>query len=225
LFSIYVSLFYSLDISVSDKINITMVNVKIRILHTSLIKQNITFVLSFVDKNRRKTAEKFVHEKDKLLSLGAGFLMKKYLPEGEIEVKESGKPYLENGPFFNVSHSEDYVVFASDESREVGVDIEKINENKIDGIRYVLDEEENKIEDINALFQVWSNKESLVKCISYELKNIKDVKGIPLEGKRIVDEESYYTKSLIFNGYSLSLTLKGEEPFNIEIINLNSLED
>ena len=202
-----------------------MVNVKIRILHTSLIKQNITFVLSFVGENRRKMAEKFVHEKDKLLSLGAGFLMKKYLPEGEIEVKESGKPYLENGPFFNVSHSEEYVVFASDESREVGVDIEKINENKIDGIRYVLDEEENKIEDINALFQVWSNKESLVKCISYELKNIKDMKGIPLEGKRIVDEESYYTKSLIFNGYSLSLTLKGEEPFNIEIINLNSLED
>ena len=45
---------------------------------------------------------------------------------------KSGKPYLENGPFFNVSHSEEYVVFVSDESREVGVDIEKINENKKD---------------------------------------------------------------------------------------------
>lgn len=208
-----------------DKINITMVNAKIRILHISLIKENLPFVQSFVDDNRRKKAEKFVHEKDKLLSLGAGYLMKKYLPEGEIKIRESGKPYLESGPYFNVSHSEEYVVFVSDENREVGIDIEKVNDNKIDGIRYVLNDEEKEINDTNTLFQVRSNKESLVKCISHELKNIKDVKGFPLEGKQIVDGESYYTKSLIYNGYSLSVTLKGEEPFDIKIININSLED
>ena len=128
-------------------------------------------------------------------------------------------------PFFNVSHSGEYVAFAFSKTSEVGIDIEKIDENKLDGIRYVLDEEEKKINDSGVLFQIWSNKESLIKCSSNGLKDIKKVKGLPLNGKRIINGQSYYTKSVIYNGYSLSLTLKQEEPFDIKIENINSLEE
>ena len=103
-----------------------MIEIIVRILHTSLIKQNLSFVLSYVDKTRKEKAERFRNEKDQLLSLGAGYLMKKYLPEGEIKIMESGKPYLPNGPFFNVSHSGEYVVFTSSNNSEVGIDIELI---------------------------------------------------------------------------------------------------
>ena len=202
-----------------------MVEVIIRILHISLIKQNLSFVVSCVDKSRKEKAERFVDEKDQLLSLGAAYLMKKYLPKGEIKIMDTCKPYLPNGPFFNVSHSGEYVVFASSNSSEVGIDIERIDENKLDGIRYVLDEEEKKINDSGVLFQIWSNKESLIKCSSNGLKDIKKVKGLPLNGKRIINGQSYYTKSVIYNGYSLSLTLKQEEPFDIKIENINSLEE
>lgn len=207
------------------RIKKAMIEIIVRILHTSLIKQNFSFILSYVDKSRKEKAERFKNEKDQLLSLGAAYLMKKYLPDGEIKILENGKPFLPNGPFFNVSHSGEYVVFVSSNNSEVGIDIERINENKLDGIRYVLSEEEKKINDSGLLFQIWSNKESLIKCSSNGLKDIKKAKGLPLNGLRIINEQSYYTKSVIYNGYSLSVTLKQEEPFNIRIENINSLEE
>ena len=202
-----------------------MVDIIIRVLHTSLVKQKLSFVMSFVDPKRKEKAERFVKEQDRLLSLGAGYLHKKYLPQGEIKVNESGKPYLADGTFFNVSHSGEYVVLVSHPSRDVGVDIEQINENKRDGIEFVLNSEEKKISDAGTLFQIWSNKESLIKCLSTGLKCIKTVSGLPLEGERSIDGESYFTKSMIYNGYSLSVTLKGKEPFNIKIEQVDILEE
>ena len=202
-----------------------MVDIIIRVLHTSLVKQKLSFVMSLVDPKRKEKAERFVKEQDRLLSLGAGYLLKKYLPQGEIKVNESGKPYLADGPFFNVSHSGEYVVLVSHPSRDVGVDIEQINENKRDGIEFVLNSEEKKISDVGTLFQIWSNKESLIKCLSTGLKCIKTVSGLPLEGERSVEGESYFTKSMIYNGYSLSVTLKGKEPFNVKIEQVDILEE
>lgn len=208
-----------------DKINSTMVEVIIRAIHISLIKQNHLFVVSYVDSTRKAKAEKFVNENDQLLSLGAGYLLKKHLPKGEIKTNTNGKPFLTNGPFFNISHSGEYVIFASHPTRDIGIDIEKVDENKLDGIRYVLDQEEEKESDINTLFQIWSNKESIIKCLSSSLKDIRDIKGLPLEGIRNIDGEDYYTKSTVYDGYSLSVTLKGREPFDIRIETINSLEE
>jgi len=199
-----------------------MIEIIVRILHISTIKQSLPFLLSYIDKNRKDKAEKLVNEKDRLLSLGAAYLLKRYLPKGEIKIMESGKPYLPDGPFFNLSHSGEYVAFVSLDSKDVGVDIERIDENKADAIRYVLDEEEKKIDDLPTLFKLWSNKESLIKCSSNGLKDIKSIKGLPLVGHRNLNGEDYYTESLVYNGYSLSVSIKGNEPFNMKIINIGN---
>ena len=196
----------------------------IYILNTSLVKENYSFVLSYISKNRREKAEKLINEKDRLLSIGGGYLLKKYLPSEEIKVSENGKPYLENGPCFNLSHSEKYVVLAIHPSFDVGVDIEKINGNKVDAIKYTLSKEEKNITDIDTLFQIWSNKESLIKCKSTGLKDIKNVNGLPLEGMRLLECEEYYSKSIVYDGYSLSISLKTNNPVKIKIIPLESLE-
>ena len=107
-----------------------MDEVKIFILHTSAIKSDYAYAFSFLEKNRQEKAEKYINEKDRLLSLGAGYLLKKYLPDGEIKYTSSGKPYLENGPRFNISHSGEFAVLAIHHTREVGVDIERIDEKK-----------------------------------------------------------------------------------------------
>lgn len=201
-----------------------MDNVTIYILNNSLVKDNYASVFSFVDEDRKEKANKIINERDRLLSLGAGYLLKKYLPKGEIKKTSSGKPYLVNGPLFNVSHSEEYVVLVFHHTRDVGVDIELINKTRLEAIRFTLCEEEKKITDLETLFRIWSNKESLVKCISTGLKDIKNVNGLPLEGSRVIEGEDYYTKSMIYDGYSLSLTLKGKEPFNINIKNISAIE-
>ncbi len=200
-----------------------MSTIDVYILHTSLVKEKYDFVFSFVEKSRQEKALKFAHEKDRLLSLGAAYLMKKYLPLGRIIENENRKPYLEGGPFFNISHSGEYIVFASHPTREVGIDIEQVIEDKVDAIKYVLTNEEKDLTDPVKLFRIWSNKESLIKCLSTSLKDIRSVSGLPLEGVREFDGESYFTKSTVYRGYSLSLTLKGKEPFELNIKPVESI--
>ena len=199
--------------------------VDVYILNTQLVKNNIDFVLNFVDEKRKIKALKFVQEKDQFLSLGAGYLIKKYLQYEEILETKTGKPYLKNGPYFNISHSGEYVVLVKHETREVGVDIERINETKLDAIRYVLSDKEKSVIDTNILFLMWSNKESLIKCLSSGIQDIKIVSGLPLEGARSINNENFYTRSQIFDNYSLSVTLKGSEPFNIAIKPIADLEE
>jgi len=206
-------------------LNIFMNEVVVYILNTHLVKNNLKFVLNFVDANRKVKALKFVQEKDQLLSLGAGYLVKKYLPQENISETKSGKPYLKNGPYFNVSHSGEYVVLVIHDSREVGVDIERINDSKVDGIKHVLSDKEKSVSDTNTLFLLWSNKESLIKCLSAGIQDIKIVSGLPLEGIRTINNEDFYTRSEIYDNYSLSVTLKGSEPFNIAIKPITSLEE
>lgn len=202
-----------------------MAEVIIYILNSVLVKENYSSILAFVDEKRRLKAERFINEKERLLSLGAGYLLKKYLPDGEIKTNDNGKPYLDNGPYFNISHSENYVVLAIDSTYEVGVDIEKIDIKKEDAIRYVLNEQEKDIDDLNTLFQIWSNKESIIKCVSTGLKDIKTVNGLPLNGVRNIEGEDYYTRSMIYEDYSLSITLKTNETINVVINRINNLEN
>lgn len=200
-----------------------MSTIDVYILHTSLVKEKYDFVFSFVEKSRQEKALKFAREKDRLLSLGAAYLMKKHLPKGRIIENKNGKPYLEGGPFFNISHSGEYIVFASHPTREAGIDIEQVREDKVDAIKYVLTNKEKNLTDPVKLFQIWSNKESLIKCLSTSLKDIRSVSGLPLEGVREFEGESYFTKSTVYRGYSLSLTLKGKEPFELNIKPVESI--
>lgn len=200
-------------------------NVDLYILHTSLVKENLSAVLSYIDKGRKDKAEKYLNEKDCLLSYGAGLLIKKYLPSGEIKETKNKKPYLENGPYFNISHSGEFAVLATCESCDIGVDIEQVNEKKIDAIKFTLCEDEKKINDVNDLFRMWSNKESLIKCMSSNLNDIRKLNGLPLEGCRSINGEDYYTRSMIYEGYSLSVTLHTNVDFEIVINRIDSFEE
>lgn len=197
-----------------------MDKVDLYILNTKLVLDKYDFVLSFVDPSRKEKALKYLNKKDRLLSLGGSYLLRRYLPKGNIKESINGKPYLEDGPYFNISHSGEYVVLAVHPFRDVGVDIQQINVDKIKTIKYVLNESEKDINDPETLFKIWSNKESLIKCMSSSLKDIKSINGLPLNGKRVFLNNSYYSASDIYDGYSLSITLKGESSFktNINII-------
>ena len=202
-----------------------METVNVYVISASLIKEHLSFVLSYVSKQRREKVGKYAHEKDRLLSLGAAYLLKRFLPSENIRETPNGKPYLEDGPFFNISHSNEYAVLAIHPLRDIGVDLERIDGKNIKAINFVLNEEEKGVFDTNILFQIWSNKESLIKCISTGLKDIKSVSGLPLEGVRVFNDESFYSKTMIYDGYSLSVTLKGIEPFNININYIEKVKD
>lgn len=190
-----------------------MQRITVRLIDIDFVRKNSEKILPVIDETRIQKANRFLQETDRLLSLGAGFLLSQYLPEKSFVFNENGKPYLKNGPFFNLSHSGDYAVLAVDGEREVGIDIQKIKEKDVSAIEYVSKEKLS----LNEMFRLWSNKESLIKCLGGNISLIKDAPGLPLIGARIFKDESYYTQSVLFEGYSLSVTLKGNKPFEIVI--------
>ena len=193
-----------------------METVTVHIINIDYVKKNFDTIKSLVSKERIKKAESFKYEEDQLRSLGAGYLIYKFLNNPEIKYKENRKPYIENGPYFNISHSGKYIVLVIHGSREIGVDIEEIDEKHIKTIKYVLSNEE-QTDDLNTLFQLWSAKESLVKCNSKGVGDIRKSVGSPLNGKKIYENEEYYVQTMIYNGYSLSVTIKGNEPFEMKV--------
>lgn len=127
------------------------------------------------------------HEKDKLLSLCAGLLVKRFVGD-DIKVGKYGKPYSESGKRFNISHSGDYVIIALSDF-EIGCDIEYEKEldyertGKIvfhkNELRKLSEADDKK----DYFYRVWTRKESFIKCIgkgfafkasSVDLSELKD---------------------------------------------------
>lgn len=129
---------------------------------------------------------------------------------------EYGKPYIQNNNiFFNISHSNDYVIVAIS-SKEIGVDIEKIRDTNLNTINqfatpkekeYVLSSDNNCY---SKLFEIYTLKEAYIKMKG---KNMNEVKNIEFEIKNnlaICSDSSINT--FLFNnikkGYIISICEK-----------------
>lgn len=125
--------------------------------------------MALVTEKRREKAQRLLKEEDRLLSLGTGLMLKTVLKissDDEIKYNEHGKPYLEHGAYFSISHSGGVAVLAVSES-EIGVDIEKARKPKMGIIcRCFTDEEaalaENSAESFTRL---WTQKEAVLKLL------------------------------------------------------------
>lgn len=139
-------------------------------------------------------------------------LLKNLLGEDTpILYKNSGKPYLENGMFVSISHTNNYIAISLSENRETGIDIETIS-NKVLRVKNKFISEDEPIDPQNEakhLLIHWSAKEALYKIIDRETKSLandilvssfcpKDsgqirIADVPLdqkyEGKYIVDSD------------------------------------
>ena len=90
-----------------------------------------------------------------------------------IEFRKSGKPYIEDGPYFNISHSKDFVALAVSSSLEVGIDIEYIDSKRnTDGLMKEVGSPEEllhykglaKEDKAGYFYKLWALKESCIKC-------------------------------------------------------------
>jgi len=87
-----------------------------------------------------------------------------------------GKPYLQNDSLdlqFNVSHSEDVAVYALTQKVEIGVDIQKIEEEYHDAVakRFFSEQEYTELcqlpesERSTAFCRLWASKEAIIKAV------------------------------------------------------------
>ena len=147
------------------------------------------------------------------------YLKRKYI--GEYSLNEYGKP-ISNKTHFNISHSNGVIGLAISPNKEVGLDIEMVKQEKEGIASYVNSSEELKnIKDSLDFFRSWTSKESLLKCLATGIKgDLKEVPAFPLNGKKTYAGVAYFSKNMTKEDYVISLTLLGEEDFEIDLINI-----
>jgi 4'-phosphopantetheinyl transferase len=80
-----------------------------------------------------------------------------------------GRPFLESGPDFSISHSGDYVICALDDNARVGVDIEEIRPVTLDDFQSQFHSAEWSIiqssgAKYHAFYRFWTRKEAVIKA-------------------------------------------------------------
>lgn len=142
--------------------------------------------------NEHARAARFVHEADRRRHLiGRGLLRLFLAPrlgcapaELPIQVSDLGKPYLEKGPSFNISHSGNIVLVALTSEGRIGVDVEAIRPirdlPRLARTTFVEDEvgrvlQFGEADRLRPFFRVWARKEAILKALGLGLTALNDI--------------------------------------------------
>ena len=171
--------------------------------------------LNFLAEKDLNTVNKYKPLETKKEKLASLYLKNKYI--GDYSYNEYGKP-LSDEKRFNITHSHSVVVLALCEY-DIGVDIERIEERKDNLAKYISTQEElDYIKGFREFFEVWTSKESLMKCIGVGIRcKVKEIPALPINGLKEYKGEKYYSKSLERDNFILSITVKNDTDFEIEI--------
>ena len=196
--------------------------VKLYVIDIELAYRHKKTLLESVSEVQKTKALKFKNEPDQIRSLASSYLMTK-LSKEPLQFNDMGKPFYQNGPYFNVSHSGQYIVMAVS-NKEVGVDIEENNDKDMSALIRIFNEAEAKmIKEHADFYYLWCAKESLIKCIGSSVSKIKEVPALPFNGVKSFKGQDYYCKTFIEDKHIISITRAGNEPFDIKIEKVNQL--
>lgn len=168
--------------------------------------------LSIVDK---LSLEKYKNKETKKEKIVSTIFKNKYI--GEYKINEHGKPISENR-FFNISHSHGLVVFIEDVV-PVGIDIEQIQAVKNGLIDFVSNKEEkNYIHDEQSFYEIWTNKEALVKALGTGIKvRPNQIPGLPINDKRTFEGNTYINHTIRYQNYLISVSRQSEQNYTLEV--------
>lgn len=201
---------------------------------TDITDENIYKISSFIDPYKRDKIEKFINKKDKIRTLVGEMLIRTVIGE-ELNIKNLdiifqrnryGKPWLKDYPEFNfnISHSGEFVLCAVDHM-PIGVDVEKIKSLEYEGIAssfFTKEENEYIFNDdlqnnLNKFYEIWTLKESYVKCCGQGLSIPLKSFSIKIDSNR---EISLISDNKI-NEYKFKEFFIGED-YKVAVCTLNS---
>jgi 4'-phosphopantetheinyl transferase len=163
----------------------------------------------YISNEEKIKSEKILNLKNKKLfiirKVVTRIVLSRFLKIKPCEVEyyhnDFGKPYVKDRKiFFNISHSKEYLFIGISNRREIGVDIEKIN-NKLN-YEFLIDDVFSKKESLiykkydekykkELLFKCWVQKEAILKALGV---------GITVDMKRIetkiINNSNEYTHIL-----------------------------
>lgn len=189
-----------------------MNKVKIYYILLQDLEKNEGKIRRYLKEDDIAAAERHRLRANMLLSLGSSYLKRRFAGD-KINISPFGKPMAE-GIFFSVSHCKEIVGIAISRVDEVGLDIES-NLKACEEIaeRFFTEEERN---GEYSLLDIFTSKESLSKAEGSGLREgLIKIPALPLRGKVIYKDETYYRRCFSLPPYSVSVTQKGRN-FRVE---------
>lgn len=156
--------------------------------------EEVQRMLPLVSAQRREQALRFKHTLGQFCCLKS-WLMLDAMHIGEMEFlyNEHGKPYIEGGPFFSISHCKEAIAVAIDD-QPVGIDVEAIHNVEQDLILRTMNEEEQQQIHSNRDFtRLWTQKEAILKMEGTGITSFEQLQGLSISDYRIqtIEKEKY----------------------------------
>lgn len=138
-------------------------------LDTRLVAPRTERLEPLLPRQRLEKMRAYRFEADRLRSLAAGLLIAGVFGERPLRHGPHGKPYVEGGPNFNLSHSGHFVLMAVDRL-PVGIDIEMHRDNDFAAIAEVAFHPEEheawrRSGSERYFYDLWTLKESYLKML------------------------------------------------------------
>ena len=170
----------------------------------------------YISELEKISFDKYKNESTKKEKIASSHLKNKYI--GKYYLNEHGKP-MSDDIYFNVSHSRGRVVLVIDEV-PVGIDIEVIREVDDSLKNYISNnEEKNYLKDNETFFNLWTNKEALVKADGTGInKTVNKIPGLPINGTREYEGKVYFNKTIKYKDAVITVSHQKNEDFTLEVI-------
>ena len=177
-------------------------------------------LLGALSGKRKEKALRVLRAEDQVRSALGTLLIRKFAGEGEVLLGENGKPYLNRGRHFNLSHAGRFVGIAVSDGK-VGFDIEDVNrcDLKIVPAAFTPDEAE-RIHDQESCAFAWTRKEAVAKCTGEGLYRPRSSGLTPLgENRYEYEGKAFFIQSRLFENHVVTVASQKEMPFfDIEVI-------
>ena len=153
-------------------------------------EQEVQRMLPLVSEQRRQQALRYKHTFGQYCCLKSWLMLEEGMKTFNFQLstfnyEKNGKPYVENGPFFSISHCKTAIAVAID-NRPIGIDIESIRHADDDLIERTMNEEEksqitnhkSQIESARAFTRLWTQKEAIVKLQGTGIESFEQLRSI-----------------------------------------------
>ncbi len=151
-----------------------------------------------VSQQRREQALRYRHLFGRFCCLKS-WLMLSAMHIGEMEFlyNEHGKPYIEGGPFFSISHCKEAIAVALDD-QPIGIDIESIRRFDPELVTRTMNDSEQALiaasdHPERAFTRLWTQKEAILKMQGTGITSFEQLQTLPISDYRIhtIEKEKY----------------------------------
>ena len=160
-------------------------------------------MLPLVSTQRREQALRYKHTLGQFCCLKSWLMLYEGMRElginelGDFCYNEHGKPYIEGGPYFSISHCKAGIAVAIDD-QPIGIDIESIRHAHEDLIERTMNAAERAGMDDRKFTRLWTQKEAVVKAAGTGIYSFEQL-------QTILDNEQWTLETFEKDNYIYSI--------------------